>query len=668
MSSQPKPLASPLLPERASAPVWQRAVLFGTAFFLLAEAGKFLSVRDSTFISFWLPAGLYVAVLLLNERRSWPWLVLAAFTANLVFDLSEGTNAAVALLFCLANAVQSVSGAWLVRRFVAERPTLATVKEFIGFMAFAGALSPILGAAIGAATLAAFGLSGSFAQSWNVWWGSNAMAILLISPFVLTWYSAVRADFPRFARPKRLLEAALLTALMLGLTWHLLFVNQGIMTPHKGWVALTMLWAGMRFGPLGAAAATLVVSVLIAFFTTQFFAGLTPDQIASGEYVFVMQTSLAIAALLSWIPAVVMGERNRKMRELSESETRLRLAVRASNVGLWIWDIVRDELYISPEWKSQLGYRDDEIRPRFAEWRDRLHSEDREKVLPKVRAYLADPGGDYQAEFRLRHKDGSYRWIYARAQVECDAEGRPQRMLGCHIDITDRKRAEVDLQHSLIRLQELSRRLLEVEQTERRNISRELHDRVGQNLAAISLALEMIRGQLPDGSPSPVESQLDVAQSLLKTTSQHVRDVMAELRPAALDDYGLIAAFRTYAADYAKRFGVAVTVNGKDPVPRLPLATETELFRIAQEALHNTAKHARAGKVDILLAEANGRVTLAISDDGVGFDVTKRPRAAQSWGMTTMRERADAVGALLRVESAPGRGTRVEVEVAKAAG
>ena len=535
MTSVPSPLAIP--PERILYRTWRRAVLFGVAFVLLAEAGRFLSVPDSTYISFWLPAGLYVAALLVSKRRAWPWLVLAAVAGNLAFDLAHGTNLVVALLFCLANSVQSVGGAWLVRRFVAERPTLATVKEFVGFLGFAAVLSTAAGATIGAATLAAFGLSESFLQSWKVWWGSNAMAILLLSPFILTWFSVARADYRRFAQPTRLLEAALLLLLLIALIWHLLFMGQGIMAPDKGRMVLPLLWAGLRFGPFGAAAASLLLAVLIAFFTTQFFTGLTPDQVSSGEYVFVMQFSLAVAALVALIPAIVMDERDRKMLELREREERLR---------------------------------------------------------------------------------------------------------------------------------QLSRHLIEVEEVERRNINRELHDRIGQNLSALNLSLEIIRGQLPGNSLPAVRTRLDDAQVLLEATLKQVRNVMADLRPIALDDYGLIAALRTYTADFANRFELAVTVNGRDSVPRLSIATETAVFRIAQEALNNIAKHARARKVEITLAETPRQFSLTIADDGIGYDTGRQQQEKPTYGMTTMRERAEAIGASLTVNTTPGRGTRVTVSIERA--
>src|SRR6266516_7803585 len=231
---------------RTPLPPWQRAVLFSVAYLVCAEAGRFLSVRNIFYVSFWLPAGLYVSVLLLNERRAWPWLVLAAFPANLVFDLFHGTKLAAILLFYCANTVPAVTGAWLVRRFVAERPTLATLKEFVGLLGFAGVLSPTLGATLGAATLSITGLSHSFAQSFKVWWGSNAMAILLLTPFILTWFSPSGRPHRLVSPKKRLLEAVLLFSVLIALTGHLLVVSSGIMGPYKFQLLLPLLWAGLR--------------------------------------------------------------------------------------------------------------------------------------------------------------------------------------------------------------------------------------------------------------------------------------------------------------------------------------------------------------------------------------------------------------------------------------
>jgi signal transduction histidine kinase len=219
------------------------------------------------------------------------------------------------------------------------------------------------------------------------------------------------------------------------------------------------------------------------------------------------------------------------------------------------------------------------------------------------------------------------------------------------------------LKRSEMQRRAVSQRLMDVEETERRSINRELHDRVGQNLSALQLNLATLRIELDGSATRAVSERLNDAQSLLQAASNQVRDVMANLRPAALDDFGLIAALRDHVAAVAARLGIAISLRGEEPQPRLPQATELALFRIVQEALNNVAMHARARRVEITLTTTGRSVRLSVADDGVGFDVRQPRRRAAHYGLATMRERAEAVGAQLRFVSRPGRGTRVEIEL-----
>ncbi len=135
-------------------------------------------------------------------------------------------------------------------------------------------------------------------------------------------------------------------------------------------------------------------------------------------------------------------------KALRESEARLRMAVKAANVGLWDWDLRTHSVHYSPEWKTQLGFRDEEISNHFDEWKSRVHPDDLDSAQGKIAAYLENPQHRYEIELRLRHKDGSYRWIYSQADFIRDDDGKPARMLGCHIDITERKRGEEALRES----------------------------------------------------------------------------------------------------------------------------------------------------------------------------------------------------------------------------
>ena len=143
----------------------------------------------------------------------------------------------------------------------------------------------------------------------------------------------------------------------------------------------------------------------------------------------------------------------RAEQALRESEARLKLLIHASNVGLWDWNLITNEVYFSPEWKQQLGYANDELTDRFAEWETRVHPEDRAPLLAVISDYLEGRRSVFDPEFRLRHRDGSWRWILARADVTRDATGRPQRMMGCHIDVTGRKLAEAAAMDNKAKLQ-----------------------------------------------------------------------------------------------------------------------------------------------------------------------------------------------------------------------
>lgn len=234
-------------------------------------------------------------------------------------------------------------------------------------------------------------------------------------------------------------------------------------------------------------------------------------------------------------------------------------------------------------------------------------------------------------------------------------------------DMTELRRKEETLRSYAARLRELSRRLREVEETERHAIARELHDRIGQELSTLTLWFGKLAARLTRESPSAVQKQLEDMQGLLKSMVEDVRDVMAELQPPVLADYGVHAALRQLATKFARQNGISVELIGVDLQPRLPSIVETAMFRISQEALNNIAKHARAKKIEISLSEDSERVVLDIADDGVGFDAARTRQDGRHWGMTIMRERAEAVGIAFRLESAPGAGARVVLEVERAA-
>lgn len=295
-----------------------------------------------------------------------------------------------------------------------------------------------------------------------------------------------------------------------------------------------------------------------------------------------------------------------------------------------------------------------------------LHPDDRERVVAAIDCHVKGVA-PYDVEYRIRRADGSYAVWTARGTAIRDASGKPVRWVGAITDVTERKRAEAALRDSHGQVRALAARLSEVDEAERQRLARELHDQVGQSLTALGINLNFARGRLPADTSGEISQRLDEALEQVEQTAERIRGVMSDLRPAVLDDYGLAAALRWYGEQYAQRTRIAVDVLAQDLTTPLSPEAQTALFRITQEALTNVAKHAHVAHVDLILEETPAAVRLTIADDGVGFDtrIARDQKRRAGWGLLIMRERATAVGGNLLVESTPGRGTRVVVEVGR---
>ncbi len=230
-------------------------------------------------------------------------------------------------------------------------------------------------------------------------------------------------------------------------------------------------------------------------------------------------------------------------------------------------------------------------------------------------------------------------------------------------DITGKKWAEQELRRFADEMQAVSRRLVEMQETERRVLANELHDLVGQKLTALSINLNIMEFESAASMTPQSSARLQDSLKLVSETIESIRDVMVALRPAVLDDYGVASGLRWYAAQFVKRTGVAVAVLEQGETRRLPPNAEEALFRIAQEALMNVARYARVEKATVTLRTMPHSVRLTIADDGCGFDpsAARRPARDHGWGLMIMKERAATLGAELTVESASGRGTRISV-------
>jgi signal transduction histidine kinase len=262
-------------------------------------------------------------------------------------------------------------------------------------------------------------------------------------------------------------------------------------------------------------------------------------------------------------------------------------------------------------------------------------------------------------ELRCLRRDGS-EFIAEIGLVPLHFKNQNCTVANVH-DITERRQLETERAEHEKRFRSLSRRLVEVQEAERRKLSTELHDRTSPGLGAIQINLNMLVNLLDTRATEDVTALLDDTAGLIADTTLSIREISSNLRPTVLDDGGLLPALSGYAQQFMQRTGVAVHLQTQDATRALTPAVQSSLFRIVQEALTNCAKHAQAGNVTIRLCNDGNRVSLTIADDGVGFDI--ETLGAPGLGLLTMRERAEFAGGSFSLETKPGLGTRIKVIV-----
>jgi PAS domain S-box-containing protein len=351
-----------------------------------------------------------------------------------------------------------------------------------------------------------------------------------------------------------------------------------------------------------------------------------------------------------------------EISERKQAEELLRRWAHIFEHADWGIATIRQDTFmmVNPTYAKMHGYTAEELvgHSIYNVFSPESHADLREQIR------IAYENGHHVYESKHIRKDGSIFPVLVDTTVVWDEDGNVLYRAVNVQDITERKRVEQELHESREHLQILSRRLVEVQEEERRAIARELHDRVGQTLAALNINLMIMNGQLLEDSKQRVGTRLDDSMHLVAEAIALVRNVMTDLRPAVLDDYGLEAALQSYIDEYKSRYGIKVVLDPPDqPIPRLGPSLEMTLLRITQEALFNIARHAQADSVNVSLRLQDNAVHLMVQDNGVGIQSWQEANRPGSHGLTIMRERADAFGGSLNVGSVPGRGTKVEVSI-----
>ncbi len=336
--------------------------------------------------------------------------------------------------------------------------------------------------------------------------------------------------------------------------------------------------------------------------------------------------------------------------------------VRATNDGIWDWDLLHDTAYFSPRWKEMHGFLESDRTESTKEWLARIHPEDRPRVLASLNRCHAAKGSQFYEEYRVQKKDGIYFWVLDRGIAVFNDEGRAIRMIGAESDITWRKEAEMLLREREAQLRDLGARLLRAQEEERRRISRDLHDDVMQRMGALTLDLYSLVSSAasPDGE---LQSQLKSCGASAEQLTTDLQRMAHQLHPSILEFGGLAAAAREHVHEFAMRTGLSAELLTRNLPQDIPLDHATCLYRVLQEGLQNVQKHADANTVLVRLLGTDQGVGLCIHDDGHGFEEVNGTARRQGLGLTSMGERVGMLNGTFRIRTKPGDGTEIHAWV-----
>jgi len=385
-------------------------------------------------------------------------------------------------------------------------------------------------------------------------------------------------------------------------------------------------------------------------------------------------TYTAIVAAMAYELSSDMARAARLTRELEISEKRFNLAADSANLGLWEWDLEKDEIWVTPTRRAELGFPASG-KITFEDLIPRWHADDRDKVRQAVNEAI-QTGKDYQADFRVLRGDGSVHWVCAQGRVQVDAHGKPKRLTGISLDITGRRQAELLawqqrgelerlrqqktalLQREVAERARLEREVIESCAREQRRIAYDLHDGVGQQVVGIALSAKLLEEQLRPSRPIEAEK----ASAIVRLANEAARQTRLTARSLeGADGVGdLKTALESLAVNISQNCRVKSMVKANAASLPISAPVAAQLYRIAQEAVHNAIEHGAAHEVLIQLTLGKRDMVLTVQDNGQGFDAKTN---GHGMGLRIMRYRAQCIGGSCHVRTTHNKGTVVHCRV-----
>src|SRR6266480_283063 len=410
-------------------------------YFIAGKLGLMLASLHASASPVWPAAGIALGALLVLGYRVWPAIFVGAFLVN----LTTAGNVATSLAIASGNTLEAVCGAWLVNRF-AGGTTVFDRPQGVFKFALAAVFSTIIGPAFGVTSLALAGFADwtNYGAIWLTWWLGDTTGDLLTAPLIILWSIASKRRW----NTKEAVEVGILLLL-------LVVLSEAV---FGGWLTISarnypiafiyapiVIWTAFRFTQRETATGIFIVSTIAILGTLHGFGPFVGKM--ENQSLLALQCWTAVLTITAMALSAGMAEHGRDEEALRESEARMSLAADAANLGVWLWNIQDDELWVTEQWRRLFGFAESEL-VSFDRVLQVVHPEDRERTKQIVQHMFEGGGGEYENEYRITRPDGSTRWMAGYGSVELDERGKPAFARGVSRDITKRKIAEEELRES----------------------------------------------------------------------------------------------------------------------------------------------------------------------------------------------------------------------------
>lgn len=607
--------------------------------YVAAMIGGALVIRPEIVWPLWPGCAFLVAVLLLTPRKIWPVLLPAGLVGFVLYDRQASLPMHTSALLIVSDTVEVLIAAFGVSFVMPGVLRLNSIMRLGVYLFFAVLLAPLSAAFIGAAVL-----GNDYWVFWRISFLTEALALVTVTPAILGWVNRPPKSRAYYA------EVTLLHAVLLVLGYFTFVVSGDANRPVLLYSLVPLLlWSALRFGTTGVSTSMLVIAFL------SIWGGVREGGPFIGTArlsdVFSLQLFLLVAAIPFMVLAALVEERRQGLQALRESEARFRLLADSAPVLIWMSDTNKLCGYFNKPWLDFTG------RSIAAElgngWSERVHPEDLQRCS-ETYTQAFDRREDFRMEYRLRRYDGEYRWLLDIGVPRFSQERSFVGYIGVGIDVTERKLAEEALGT-------VSRKLVAVQEEERKRIARDLHDDINQRLAILAVEIEQIE-DAPPNSPSELTQQLSLLRERLNEVSTGVQSISHQLHSPQLEYLGLVAAMKSFCKEFSTRQRVEIDFKNDDIPPRLLPEVSLSLFRVLQEALHNAAQHSNVRHYEVRLNYLTNQIQLTVSDRGTGFDAEAAIKKG-GLGLVSMRERVRLVNGTFVVNSKPMGGTTIRASV-----